>query len=468
MAISDPRRQSVSPRTDWQPGTWKDKPVSQQPDYPDGAALDSVLDEISHLPPLVTSREALALKEQLAEAAAGRAFLLQGGDCSENFRECESPLIANRLKVLLQMSLVLVHGFGKRVVRVGRFAGQYAKPRSSPTETHDGVTLPAYRGDLVNGLEFSEASRTPDPNRLLRGHALSAMSLNFMRSLIDGGFADLRHPEFWDLKWVEFSPLAGEYQQIVESIGRSLHFTETLAGKNVSELNRVDLFTSHEALHLPYEEAHTRRVPRQAGWFDLSTHFPWIGMRTADPDAAHVEFFRGIENPIGIKIGPTMTPDWLLKLLDRLDPNNEPGRITLIHRMGASRIAEKLPALIQAVRRADRTVLWCCDPMHGNTEKTETGLKTRHFENVLSEVEQAFDVHAENGSRLGGVHLELTGENVTECTGGARDLHESDLSRAYTTQVDPRLNYEQALELALRLVRKYQSSSTQGAQDVRR
>lgn len=453
--MAERKIQPIDRRTDWRPDSWQQRPAGQQAEYPDQQALEAVLAKIARLPPLVTSREVIALRQQIAEAAEGRRFVLQGGDCAESFDECEPAIISNRLKVLLQMSLVLVHGLKRRVVRIGRFAGQYAKPRSSDTETRDGITLPAYRGDLVNDIAFTEAARTPDPQRLLRGHSRAAMTINFVRALIDGGFADLHHPEFWDLDWVQYSPHAADYQRVVDSIGESLRFMETLAGQTVGELDRVDFFTSHEALHLYYEQAHTRQVPRQPGWYNLSTHFPWIGMRTADVDGAHVEYFRGIENPIGIKIGPRMAPEWLMELLDRLDPKNEPGRITLIHRMGASGIREHLPPLIDAVQRSGRTVLWSCDPMHGNTEKTASGIKTRKFDNILSELEQAFDIHAEMGSYLGGVHFELTGENVTECTGGARDLDETDLSRCYKSQVDPRLNYEQSLEMALKIVRKH-------------
>lgn len=445
----------INRHTDWAPDSWRRRPVRQMAEYRDRQALESVLARIARLPPLVTSREVIGLRRQIADAAAGNSFVLQGGDCAESFDECEPNIISNRLKILLQMSLVLVHGMKRRVVRIGRFAGQYAKPRSSDTETRDGITLPAYRGDLVNDIAFEADAREPDPERMLRGHSRSAMTVNFVRALIDGGFADLHHPEFWDLDWVQYSPHAVEYQRIVDSIGDSLRFMETLAGENLGELDRVDFYTAHEALHLYYEEAHTRQVPRQPGWYNLSAHFPWIGMRTAHPEEAHVEFFRGIENPIGIKIGPGMTPEWLMELLEKLDPEDEPGRITLIHRMGADGIAEHLAPLVEAVKRSGRTVLWCCDPMHGNTEKTASGIKTRQFRNILSELEQAFEVHAELGSYLGGVHFELTGENVTECMGGARDLNEADLSRCYKSQVDPRLNYEQSLEMALLIVRKH-------------
>jgi 3-deoxy-7-phosphoheptulonate synthase len=438
----------------WSPASWQQRPSVQQPTYADSVELDETLAQLRELPPLVTSWEILALKRMLAEAADGRRFLLQGGDCAESFDDCTSPLISNRLKVMLQMSLVLTHGLRLPVVRVGRFAGQYAKPRSADTETRDGVTLPCYRGDIVNRPAFTASARRADPLRLLQGHAHSAMTMNFVRALIDGGFADLHHPEYWDLAWVEHSPLHVEYRRMVESIGDSLRFMETLAGRPVGEFQRVDFHTSHEALLLHYEEALTRQVPRQWGWFNLSTHFPWIGMRTAALDGGHVEYCRGIRNPVGIKIGTSTQPESLLRLIEAINPDNEPGRLTLIHRMGARHIAEALPPLLTAVKSAGYKVLWCCDPMHGNTESLGSGVKTRRFENIRGELDQAFDIHAAQGTRLGGVHLELTGEDVTECLGGARDLTEVDLQRAYRSSVDPRLNYEQSLELAMLIVRK--------------
>ncbi len=448
---------TITPAKGWRPDSWHQKTASQQATYPDDLELQRALRRLGSMPPLVTSWEINNLKEQIAEAQAGKRFVLQGGDCAELFDECEPTIVANRLKVLLQMSLVLLHGMELPVVRIGRFAGQYAKPRSSDTETRDGVTLPSYRGDLVNSPEFTEQSRRPDPSRLLQAHACSAMSMNFVRGLIDGGFADLHHPEYWDLGWVEHSPLAEEFHRIADSIGHSVRFMETVTGLKPGSLRRVDFFTSHEALHLDYEQALTRQVPRQWGWFNLSTHFPWIGMRTADLGGAHVEMFRGIRNPMGIKIGPGMSASWLKDLIRTLNPDHEAGRIVLIHRMGASQVADKLPPLIEAVRDTGSPVLWICDPMHGNTESTSDGVKTRRFANIVSEVEQSFDIHASCGSRLGGVHLELTGENVTECIGGARALDEGDLKRAYKTTVDPRLNYEQALELSMRVVRKHRS-----------
>ncbi|MEM7480121.1 MAG: 3-deoxy-7-phosphoheptulonate synthase class II [Acidobacteriota bacterium] len=440
--------------TDWTPSSWRSKTATQQPNYPDSRALEAALAQLRDLPPLVTSWEVTSLKEQLAQVARGERFLLQGGDCAETFADCRADAITSKLKILLQMSLVLVHGAKKRVTRVGRFAGQYAKPRSADLETIGGETLPSYRGDLVNGIEFTEAARVPAPERLLRGHERSALTLNFIRGLIDGGFADLHHPEYWELEFVEHSPWAVDYQRMVESIGDALRFMETVVGRPVGQLERVDFFTSHEGLHLEYEAAQTRQVPRRRGWYDLSTHLPWIGMRTAQPDGAHVEFFRGIRNPVAVKVGPAIGRDTLLRLLDLLHPDDEPGRLTLIHRFGAKSVGEHLPKLVEAVRASGKTVVWCCDPMHGNTEKTASGRKTRRFEAILSELETAFDVHAELGTYLGGVHVELTGEDVTECTGGARGLADRDLDRAYRSFVDPRLNYEQALELAMLVARR--------------
>ena len=439
---------------DWSPTSWQKKRALQQPVYPDGARLEEVLRELANLPPLVTSWEIERLKSQLAEASRGERFLLQGGDCAESFADCTSSVIANKLKILLQMSLVLTHGLRKKVIRVGRFAGQYAKPRSDDMETRDGVSLPSYRGDVVNRSAWTLADRTPNPELLLRGYERAALTINFIRSLIEGGFADLHHPEYWDLDWVRHSPHADEYQQIVSSIGESLRFLETLAGQSVGELDRVDYFASHEGLHLLYEHAQTRQVPHRPGWYNLSTHFPWIGMRTAQPDGSHVEFFRGIANPVAVKVGPGMAPETLLELAEILDPHREPGRLTFIHRFGHRRIAEGLPPLIDAMRRADRTAVWVCDPMHGNTETIANGVKTRRFGHILAELEQAFDIHQDAGSYLGGVHFELTGENVTECVGGARNLSEEDLRRAYQSQVDPRLNYEQALEMAFHISKR--------------
>jgi len=440
----------------WRPDSWLAKEARQQPAYTDQEELDTALRELASLPPLVTSWEILSLKEQIAQAQAGERFFLQGGDCAESFAECNSDVITNRLKVLLQMSLALTHGLQKPVIRVGRFAGQYAKPRSSDVETRDGVTLPSYRGDLVNSVEFTADARRPDPQRLIHGHASSSMTMNFVRALVDGGFADLHHPEYWNLSWVEHSPLAEEFQRLADSLGRAVNFMETVSGRRAGVLKRVDFYTSHEGLHLHYEQAGTRKVPRQEGWFDLTTHFPWIGMRTAEIDGAHVEFFRGIQNPVGVKIGPGTDGNQLQRLLGVLNPEAEAGRVVLIHRMGVAQIEEKLPELIRAAQDIDSPVLWVSDPMHGNTETTGSGVKTRRFRNVMREMEASIEIHHQLGSHLGGVHLELTGENVTECTGGARNLGEADLGKAYKTIVDPRLNYEQALELSMLIVSKFE------------
>jgi 3-deoxy-7-phosphoheptulonate synthase len=328
-------------------------------------------------------------------------------------------------------------------------AGQYAKPRSADTETRDGVTLPSFRGDLVNRAEFTPAARAADPQLLLRGYERAALTLNFVRALVDGGFADLHHPEYWDLGFVKHSPLKDAYHGIADSISDSLDFLEGISGRAVHETTHADFYASHEGLHLLYEQAQTRFIPRQQRWYNLSTHLPWIGMRTAQLDGAHVEYFRGISNPVAVKIGAAMDSGWLQGLVTILNPHNKPGRLTLIHRFGVKEIEKALPRAIDAVRQTGQTVLWVCDPMHGNTETSAGGFKTRRFENILGELQSAFRIHAETGSYLGGVHIELTGDDVTECTGGARGLTDGDLQRAYRSTVDPRLNHEQALELAL-------------------
>ncbi|MCP1726808.1 3-deoxy-7-phosphoheptulonate synthase [Natronospira proteinivora] len=438
-------------RTNWHPESWQAKTAGQQPLYRDTEAVKSVVDRLGRLPQLVTHGEVEALKKQIAEAARGERFLLQGGDCAESFDDCTADNIANKLKILLQMSLVLVTGMRKRVTRVGRIAGQYAKPRSADMETRGGQTLPSYRGDLINRPPFTPEDREPDPELMLRGYERAALTLNHIRALVDGGFADLHHPENWDLDFVRQSPMEKEYREIVDSVRDSLQFMETIAGSRVSGSGRVDFYTSHEALHLLYEQAQTHQVGHDGRWYNMATHFPWIGMRTAELDGAHVEYFRGIANPVAVKVGPGMSAEHLKALIEVLDPHDEPGRLTLIHRLGANKIESGLPPLIEAAQATGRTVLWSCDPMHGNTEKTQSGIKTRRVENVFSELEQAFDIHQKMGSHLGGVHIELTGENVTECMGGASGLTEKDLERAYRSQVDPRLNYDQALELAMRV-----------------
>jgi 3-deoxy-7-phosphoheptulonate synthase len=435
--------------TDWTPDSWQSRPRVQMPRYRDAERLRTVLGQLAALPPLVTSWEIEALRGRLAAAAEGRAFVLQGGDCAEAFDACTSDHIVQTLKILLQMSVVIIAGIKQPVVRIGRMAGQYAKPRSDDLETRDGVALPSYRGDLVNRPEFTAEARAADPELLLRGYERAALTLNFVRALVEGGFADLHHPEYWDLGFVHHAPLKDAYERIVRSIGDALDFFEGMSGNPVHEATLVDFYASHEGLHLLYEQAQTRFIPRQNRWYNLSTHMPWIGMRTAALDGAHVEYFRGISNPIGVKVGSAMDAAWLQGLVATLNPQNQPGRLTLIHRFGAKDLAAVLPKAIDAVRQTGQTVLWVCDPMHGNTETTTGGIKTRRFENILKELELAFRIHADLGSYLGGVHIELTGEDVTECTGGARGLTDSDLQRAYRSSVDPRLNHEQALELAM-------------------
>lgn len=440
----------------WSPTSWQQFSYEQAATYPDENQLTRVVDHLSKLPPLVTSGEIKKLKQAIAKAGRGEAFILQGGDCAESFDDCRSDIISNKLKILLQMSLVLIHGMRKPVIRIGRIAGQYAKPRSSDNETINGITLPSYRGDLVNSPQFDLESRTPNPKLLLQGYSYSAMTLNFIRALLDGGFADLNNPQRWDLSFVEHSPQAEEYHAIVRSLTESLAFMKTIDGFGTSQLNNVDFFTSHEALHLHYEQALTRQL-NDNKWYDLSTHLPWIGMRTAKLDSAHVEFLRGVENPIGIKIGPSASNEWLAEIIEKLNPNAEEGRILLISRLGARDIARLLPPIIEAVKETKCPVTWSCDPMHGNTESTSDGTKTRHFDNILSELQQAVKIHQEMDSYLGGVHFELTGENVTECIGGARGLSSEDLKVAYHSLVDPRLNYEQSLEMAIQLSREFRA-----------
>ena len=447
-------------KSDWHPASWQSLPAAQQASYPNQAELDRAVADLSRLPPIVTSWEVDAVKEQVARAQRGEAFVLQGGDCAETFDECTSENIVAKLKILLQMSLVMLYGLKKPVIRVGRMAGQYAKPRSADTETRDGTSLPSFRGDLVNRNPFTPEDRIPNPQLILRGYERAALTLNFVRSLIDGGFADLHHPEYWDLSWVGHSAMADEYHEIVKSISNSLDFLETISGRELHKTQRADIYAAHEGLHLLYEQSQTRFLDRRDRWYNLTTHFPWIGMRTASMDGAHIEYFRGIANPIGVKIGPGMTREWLQDLISVLNPGNEPGRLTLIHRFGAKAIEEHLPDLITAVRETGSPVLWVCDPMHGNTESTADGTKTRRFDKIVGELETAFRIHRSMGSYLGGVHLELTGENVTECTGGARGLTDGDLARAYKSTVDPRLNYEQAMEVAMRIAGLRQTDGT--------
>ena len=450
----------------WTPDSWKSRIAAQQIVYQDRSAVDAAVARLRELPPLVTSGEIEQLRHHIAEAQEGKRFLLQGGDCAETIADCRPDVIAAKLKILLQMSLVLVHGLKKPVIRVGRFAGQYSKPRSSATESRNGTTLPSYFGDLVNRAPFDESSRTPDPFHMVTGYQHAALTLNFIRSLIDGGFADLHHPEYWDLRFMHHADLPVElreqYQAMTRGLAEALRFMEILGETSVDDLTRVDFFTSHEGLNLLYESAQTRPVPRRNGYFNLTTHLPWIGERTRDIDGAHVEYFRGIRNPIGVKVGPNCSPADLLNLIDALNPENEPGRLVVIHRMGANKIEQSLPPLLHAVRDAASRpsnkgrprVLWVCDPMHGNGLTTSTGIKTRSFDDILRELERAIEIHRRAGTILGGVHFELTGEDVTECLGGAAAVREEDLTLNYASLCDPRLNYQQALEMAFAIARR--------------
>ncbi len=438
----------------WSPTSWQHYNYEQAANYPDKEHLNRVIKQLSQLPPLVTTDEVDRLKKAIAMAGRGEAFILQGGDCAESFNDCRAEIITSKLKILLQMSLVLLFGLRKPIIRIGRIAGQYTKPRSSDFETIQGVTLPSYRGDLVNLSSFDAESRTPNPDLLMQGYNYAAITLNYIRALIDSGFADLHHPQRWDLGFVEHSTQAKEYHTIVRSIGNSLDFLKSIDGLRHSNLSKVDFYTSHEALHLHYEQALTRSS-RNGKWYDLSTHLPWVGMRTAKPNSAHLEFIRGIENPVGIKVGKDTTPEWLTKMLHLINPQREDGRILLISRMGANHIHDELPRLIKSAKDTNIPVTWVCDPMHGNTESTADGVKTRHFDKILNELQSALKIHRDMGSHLGGVHFELTGENVTECIGGARGLSEHDLKEAYHSLVDPRLNYEQSLEMSIQLAREF-------------
>jgi 3-deoxy-7-phosphoheptulonate synthase len=446
------------PSPPWSPESWKSKVDAQAIAYDDAAALDAAVAKLRDLPPLVTSWEVSRLRELLAEAQQGKRFLLQGGDCAETLADCRSSVIADKLKILLQMSLVMVHEGKRPVVRVGRFAGQYAKPRSKPVESREGVVRPSYFGDMVNSADFTEDGRRPDPDKMIDAYGHAAMTLNFVRSLSAAGFADVHHPEQWELSFFRRAnapdSLRQEYERTTRQLADALSFMEAIGEMSVEELTRVDFYTSHEGLNLLYESAQTRKVPRREGWWDLTTHFPWIGERTRALDGAHVEFFRGVENPLGTKLGPSVTADQILRLVDVLNPDNQPGKIALVSRMGASRVGDVLPGLVEVVKRAGRTVLWVCDPMHGNTQVAPGGLKTRDFDDILKEVETTFDVHEGCGTYLGGVHFELTGEDVTECIGGASGVTIDDLDKNYASACDPRLNYRQALEMGFRIAKR--------------
>ncbi|WMS86645.1 3-deoxy-7-phosphoheptulonate synthase class II [Pleionea litopenaei] len=429
----------------WTPDSWQKCPVEQQADYSDNHRLQQVTHELSSLPPLVSAHEVDRLQSYIAQAARGEVFLLQGGDCAESFEDCNPATIHRKLNVMLQMSLMLMYGLGKPVIRVGRMAGQYAKPRSAHTETVDGVSLPAYRGDLINQSDFNQQSRQPDPDRLLKGYSLASLTLNYIRAHSDQQLSDLLLPERWSANELLGATAQTWQQKMLDEALQAYTLIERLSPQALFPL--TEFFTCHEALHLHYEQALSRQTNNQ--WYNLSTHLPWVGMRTAKPDSGHIEYLKGIENPIAIKVGPRMSVEWLLQILATINPNNIPGRVTLITRMGHRQIHQKLPPLIEALQHHQTAVTWICDPMHGNTELTRSGVKTRFFHKITEELQSAFKIHQQLGSTLGGVHLELTGDAVTECIGGTCAIAENDLSRAYHSLVDPRLNLHQSLELTL-------------------
>ena len=441
------------PDADWTPASWRGRPIRQVPEYPDAARLAAMEARLSRFPPLVFAGEARRLQTALALAASGQAFVLQGGDCAESFGDFTANVIRDTFRVLLQMAVVLTFGGAMPVVKIGRMAGQFAKPRSSETETIGGLTLPSYRGDIVNGPDFSAEARIPDPARMEFGYFQSAGTLNLLRAFASGGYADLHEVHRWNLEFVERSPLVERYRDLAARIDETLSFMGACGLTSVSapQIRETDFYTSHEALLLPYEQALTRVDSTSGEHYACSAHFLWIGDRTRQLDGAHVEFLRGVKNPIGMKVGPGMDPDDLLRLIERLDPENEPGRLTLIARMGVDKVAEKLPPLLRATACAGRRVLWLCDPMHGNTISTASKIKTRRFDAILGELLAFFDIHAAEGTVPGGAHVEMTGQDVTECVGGARGLSEADLGNRYETFCDPRLNAEQSLELAFRI-----------------
>lgn len=436
--------------TDWTPTTWRSKKALQQPTYPDLEKVVSVEARLAKQPPLVFAGEARRLKKGLAQVAAGNAFLLQGGDCAESFAEFSAANIRDSFRVILQMAVVLTFGGSIPVVKVGRMAGQFAKPRSDDSETRGEVSLPSYRGDIINGLDFTPETRIPDPERMMQVYHQSAATLNLLRAFAQGGYADLHKVHSWNLDFVAGDLQAERYQDISNRIGEALSFMRAcgINGETTPSIRETEFFTSHEALLLPYEQALTRVDSTTGDWYDVSAHMLWIGDRTRGPDDAHVEFLRGVNNPLGMKCGPSLDVDDLLRLIDKLNPTNEAGRLTLIARMGADKVEASLPPLLRRIKAEGRHVVWCTDPMHGNTEKASTSYKTRHFSKILAEVKGFFDVCGTEGVWPGGIHLEMTGRNVTECTGGASDITEHDLKECYETHCDPRLNASQALELA--------------------
>ena len=434
----------------WTPQSWRDFPIKQVPAYPDGKVLTDVEARLASYPPLVFAGEARNLKAQLAEVCEGRAFLLQGGDCAESFAEHHADNIRDMFRVLLQMSIVLTYGGKLPVIKVGRIAGQFAKPRSADTETIDGVELPSYRGDIINGMEFNEAARVPDPERQIAAYRQAASTLNLLRAFAKGGYADLNEVHRWNQDFVADSPQGERYEEMAQKIDEAMAFMAAcgVSSATTPQMGMVDFFTSHEALLLGYEQSLTRLDSTSGEHYDTSAHMLWIGDRTRQPDGAHVEFLSGVQNPLGLKCGPSLEPDELITLLDKLNPQNEAGRVTLIARFGHENVEKHLPALIRKVEAEGRKVVWSCDPMHGNTIKASNGYKTRPVDLILSEVQQFMAVHKAEGTHAGGVHFEMTGQNVTECLGGAQAISEEDLSSRYHTHCDPRLNASQALELA--------------------
>ncbi len=435
----------------WSPSSWRDFPIKQQPEYKDKELLKKVEEELKTFPPLIFSGEARSLKEKLALAGRGEAFIIQGGDCAESFAAFNADTIKNLFKLILQMSVVVAYSSGKPVVKIGRLAGQFAKPRSSDFEERDGVKLPSYRGDIINDIAFSKEAREADPNRMIRAYYQSAATMNLLRAFSRGGLADLTKVHQWNLDFIKSHPIGKRYEEISCQIDKAMKFLKAagLTPDNTPQLKQTTLYTSHEALLLNYEEALTRVDSITNDWYNTSAHMLWIGDRTRDLDGAHIEYFRGIKNPIGCKVGPTMKPDELIDLITALNPDNEEGKLNLIVRMGAKKIDELFPPLLKAVKEANKNVVWTIDPMHGNVEKSSNGFKTRDFDNILSEVKSFFRIHQENGTVAAGVHLEMTGEDVTECTGSSScPITVDDLSSRYHTQCDPRLNAKQALELA--------------------
>ncbi len=452
---SAPVEATGTPRTSWNPASWRDRPAAQQPQWPDQASLEQVHKTLAGLPPLVFAGEARQLQDQLGEACAGRAFVLQAGDCAESFDDMTADNIRDKLKVILQMAVVLAFSAGVPTVKIGRIAGQFAKPRSSSTEMVDDVELPSFRGHMVNDISFSKDSRAADAERLVRAYHQSASTLNLLRAFTKGGYADLRQVHMWNQEFIAASPEGRRYERVAEGIDAALRFMAACGvSTDAPELHQVDFFTSHEALVLDYEEALTRQDSITGQWYDCSAHMLWIGERTRQLDGAHVEFMRGIKNPLGCKLGPTASPDEVLQLCEILNPDRIPGRLTLISRMGAKEVADALPPLLTAVRDAGYPVLWECDPMHGNTYTTAGGRKTRHFEDVMAEIDRYFTAHAEAGTWPGGIHVEITGDDVTECVGGAEAISDDDLELRYETMCDPRLNGPQSLELAFRLAER--------------